>query len=111
MYDYIIRYNLISLTLGPEGFIIWQPNCKLPNLDPFNDEVMNLLYKEDLKKCMDGKRALTSIRQDYRKNLVTLVFHPENLPYFMRKMFTQFECCYEEVLRIGEYADADKSFK
>lgn len=111
MYDYIIRYNLIHLFSVPEGFIIWQPNCKLPDFDPLIDEAMGLFFEEDLVECMDGKRVLTSIRQDYRKNLVTLVFHQENFPYYMKKMYTHYECCYEEALRIAESENCDNHFK
>lgn len=72
---------------------------------------MDLFFEEDMVECMDGKRVLTSIRQDYRNNLVTLVFHHENLPYYMRKMYTHYECCYVGAIRSGEYEDRDNRFE
>lgn len=43
----ILTYKSNNITIVPNGYLIYGPECKIPDIDPFGKDVMTLFYKEN----------------------------------------------------------------
>jgi hypothetical protein len=96
-FDSTARFVTHSIS---QGFLVHSLSCKIPSLDPFAPDVMEILDRERKKelKCLKT-RPLTSIDQDFENDIVKVVYHPENEEIYQQENGTQLECYYKEISR------------
>lgn len=56
-------------------FLINGPNCKIPNMSPFDKKAMKVFQREEFKAC-SSTRALTSV-QNTREEKPKLIIHED----------------------------------
>jgi hypothetical protein len=88
-------------TSVPNGYLVWNPQCKIPDLNPFAKDVMKLFEAEKYKSC-SSIPPLTSIEQDFKKNIVRVIFHDKFVTKYLVSGQHFIECCYQEITRKSE---------
>jgi hypothetical protein len=58
----------------PGNFLIDGPNCKIPNMNPFAQEAMNIFKRVKYEPC-SKKSPLTSVEQNFEDDTAVLVIH------------------------------------
>lgn len=91
------------------GYLILTPQCRIQDLDPFAKDVMKLFKKEKFVPC-SSKMPLTSIKQDFEHNQVTLLLHEDRISKYVSKG-ESLTCCYKEIARSGTNENADSAFR
>lgn len=78
------------MKLSGQGYLVWSPNCRIPDVDPFHPSIRRFVKKVEPIKCLHEK-PLT-----YTKgyNLI--------LDEKLTRRYTKLSCCYSEVKRITE---------
>lgn len=86
------------------GYLIWTPQCKIIDLDPFAPDIMEYFTKENYTPCSDLE-PLTSIEQNFRENTAKLVLHFDRKSQFLSLNQTKLNCSYQEVQRLkGDFS-------
>lgn len=62
-------------------FLINGPNCKIPNMNPFDKEAMKIFDREEFEAC-SKKQPLTTIEMD-KDGKAKLIFHDERKKDFL----------------------------
>lgn len=93
----------------PTGYLVWNPECQMPALDPLAKDVMKLFKQEKYEECSSTK-PLTSIRRNYSTDSAYLVFEDKlKLSYIVKNK--KLDCCYQEINRSGDGKHADDKFR
>lgn len=58
-------------------FLINGPNCKIPNMDPYERNAMKAFTRHTFKPCSD-EPLLTSVKQNFENDSVQLIIHHEH---------------------------------
>jgi hypothetical protein len=82
----------------PSGYLVYSPSCKIPSLDPFAPDVMEIFYKKNDLECWKT-RPLTSIDQDFKNDIVKVLVHHEHEEIYFKENGRQLNCYYKEVKR------------
>lgn len=87
----------------PDGYLVFNPQCKMPSLDPHAKDVMRLFRQEKYESCTKTK-PFTSIEMNWDTAEATLVLDAKAIAKNM-------SCCYQEIERAGKGKSADAQFK
>lgn len=79
------------------------------SLEPLASDVMKLFKKEEYEPC-SKKPQLTSISQDFEKDIVHVVYEEHLRNKYYAAGHNQIECCYQEITRSGTNATADDKY-
>jgi hypothetical protein len=83
----------------PPEYSVYSPRCKIPRLNAFEPEVMEIFEKKYYEPC-STKRPLTSIEHNLKHDTVKVFYHSENEADY--EFNSTLSCCYEEISR-GEF--------
>jgi hypothetical protein len=82
-----------------ETYLVLSPSCNIPSLDLFAPDVMELFMKKDFPECAKS-HALTSIEQNFEKDIVKVVYHDEFEQYYLNKSNSEsLKCYFQEITR------------
>lgn len=90
-----------------KGFLVWTPECQIPDLDPFAPSIRMSFNKKVRPKCLQTKQLTEiSIEEATGKPILN----------FKRNLTTSYSpaplsCCYSEIIRFGSGNSIDKKFK
>ncbi|XP_063699762.1 uncharacterized protein LOC134830271 [Culicoides brevitarsis] len=90
----------------PHGYLIYGPECKIPDIDPLAKDVMKIFHRETYKPC-NSKPALTYIQQIWSNDTVFLHLNFSSVKSYVTGKNDYLECCYQEIIRSGEFTHAD----
>jgi hypothetical protein len=94
----------------PKGYLVYGPGCRMPDLDPYEKDVMKLFTKESLMPCM--KKPLTWISMNYENNIATLVVNQTLAKSdYLERGHKAMDCCYQSIIRSGVNGSADNHFE
>lgn len=79
------------------------------SLEPLASDVMKLFKKEEYEPC-SKKPPLTTVLQDFDKDLVQIVYHENLKTKYYAAGHNQIECCYQEIARSGANTTADDKY-
>ncbi|KAG8331503.1 hypothetical protein J6590_039849 [Homalodisca vitripennis] len=86
----------INQTGGPkEGYLVWSPSCRIPDLDPWHESIRHLIHREEPMVCSE------------LPPLTRVTGHTLQLIHANAHLYggeNSFHCCYQEITR----RDADK---
>lgn len=97
--------NLYEL---PKDYLVFNPQCRMPNLDPFAKDVMSLIKKQKPFSC-SNIQPLTEIEQNFDFTIAKLIFKEKYLIKYLKKD-QNIKCYYQEVMRSGSKETADNNF-
>jgi hypothetical protein len=81
------------VTTRREGYLVWNPSCRIPDIDPEHESIRKFVKKMKPLEC-SSKPALTSVQR--KGDETFLIFHKEHLSKYSTKKIT---CCYSIVER------------
>ena len=85
-------------------YILKKPKCKIPNLEPFNDEVRDIMKPQSYISC-NKTELLTFVTTI--DNSATLYIKDELKPQYGSNI----SCCYSYVTRNGTAEEPDTGIK
>jgi hypothetical protein len=85
----------------PKEFLVYSPSCKIPSLDIFSPDVLEIFEKDEYEKCSDIQ-PLTSIDQDFANDVVKLIYHSEYEKDYLNGTETKIKCYFRQVTRMPE---------
>lgn len=91
----------------PNGYLVWNPGCEMPALEPLAKDVMRLFHREKYEHC-SKTLPLTTIQMNRTASTATLSLNPNTVWY---KAAKNVSCCYQEIRRTGTGKYADEQFK
>ncbi|KAL3269862.1 hypothetical protein HHI36_008919 [Cryptolaemus montrouzieri] len=86
-------------------YLVWSPECKIPNFNPFNKQAMKYFHKEKYISC--SKHRLLSF-VNISDNKATLYIDKKVLPFYTKNPIS---CCYSNVTRHGSNEKPDDGIK
>lgn len=97
-------YSIIHVKVSVHSdYLIWTPNCKIPNIDPFAKDAMHIFKPKKYVAC--ATHRITSVIKDANGNGV-LIMNATLLEKTLKKDET-LVCCYSNVSRSLDPEDAD----
>lgn len=91
----------------PNGFLVWNPGCEMPSLEPLAKDVMRLFHREKYEHCSKTP-PLTTVQMNWTASTATLAIN-QNVVWY--KAAKNVSCCYQEIRRSGSGKTADEHFK
>lgn len=73
-----------------EGYLVWSPSCRIPDIDPYHESVRTLIKKVNPVKCSQLP-PLTRISND------KLIYDNKISPKYANKQ--KMSCCYQNIQR------------
>lgn len=91
----------------PNGYLVWNPGCEMPSLEPLAKDVMRLFHREKYEHCSKTP-PLTTVQMNWTASTATLSVN-QNVVWY--KAAKNVSCCYQEIRRTGTGKNADEQFK
>lgn len=82
----------------PDGYLVWSPNCKIPNPDPMVKEVMKFYHREKGVSCSLDSPLTTVDWDPLADRFILKVVNEARQTYHFQKG----HCQYQKIIREGE---------
>lgn len=92
----------------PNGYLVWNPGCEMPALEPLAKDVMRLFHREKYEHCSKTP-PLTAVHMNWTASTATLSISQPTAVWY--KSAKNVSCCYQEIRRTGTGKNADEQFK
>lgn len=91
----------------PNGYVVWNPNCEIPDISPFTKEAMKLFKKEKYIPCKPKNLLYTELIKNYESKETLLTIRNE----FIGKIDGNYTRCYYQQISRKNNEAAEKSYK
>ncbi|XP_055382160.1 uncharacterized protein LOC129612532 [Condylostylus longicornis] len=99
--------NILRHVKGQFGYLVYENNCKIPNVDAFDPTIMRHFEKRVYQNCTKNE-TLTFVT--FNSNSLKYELHFDKSKLNSNESFKDWDCCYKEIMR-QDGSNPDGSYK